>query len=522
MRKRNKIIWIGLILLLLIGTVMGARVYVNWKIKNSLRSKLALLRESGITVDYTKVKVNLWTGKVSADEVMVKVNDKIGPYLSVSIPLLELQAVRLVPFVTHRNLSIKEVTVSNPQITLYRTTSFVKIHTSTLGNKKVLEGVEIDKIEIPNLNLSVLRQDHPEDTLTATRLDLQVFDFQYYKESQPGEFAVPGFIISDAETDISKGEYQVAIEKITYDERQLRIDSVDIHSALSERLFMKNAGVEKDRFDLFVNYITATHAGVEGGEEAFFKLVDANIQFDMEVFRDKRYPNVRRKDTQLPIKMLRQIPFKFQLDTLQILDSRVQYKEFPEAGDSVGSVTFEKLNASVASLDNTPRWTGATTVDVNTRLMGGGYLQSKMTMPGDSTLPYTVEGYLRDMDLRLVNKMMEPAAGIRIESGDVKEIKFSFYYNDYRSDGKLEMDYENLKVVALKNDRKNEADVNKFKTLVINTFLVKKNSHQKGMPRLSGDILFVRDRKKSIFNYWWKSIYSGIKSVYCERCGEDN
>jgi hypothetical protein len=30
----------------------------------------------------------------------------------------------------------------------------------------------------------------------------------------------------------------------------------------------------------------------------------------------------------------------------------------------------------------------------------------------------------------------------------------------------------------------------------------------------TGTIEFYRDQKRSIFNYWWKSVFSGIKSAY--------
>ena len=48
-------------------------------------------------------------------------------------------------------------------------------------------------------------------------------------------------------------------------------------------------------------------------------------------------------------------------------------------------------------------------------------------------------------------------------------------------------------------------------TLILNAFIVKKEMNAE---ERKGVILFYRDNRKAIFNYWWKSLLSGIKSLY--------
>jgi hypothetical protein len=65
-------------------------------------------------------------------------------------------------------------------------------------------------------------------------------------------------------------------------------------------------------------------------------------------------------------------------------------------------------------------------------------------------------------------------------------------------------------VTGLKKER--SPDESDFKTFLINTII--KNDKDKDVPigKRTGKIEFERDRKRQIFNYWWKSLLSGIKA----------
>ncbi|HEY0769513.1 MAG TPA: hypothetical protein VGD31_04205, partial [Sphingobacteriaceae bacterium] len=65
--------------------------------------------------------------------------------------------------------------------------------------------------------------------------------------------------------------------------------------------------------------------------------------------------------------------------------------------------------------------------------------------------------------------------------------------------------------------KKSEDDLRKdnFKTFIINAFLVKKNLDETvPAEKRSGTIHFERDRSRSIFNFWWKSVFTGVKSAF--------
>jgi hypothetical protein len=72
------------------------------------------------------------------------------------------------------------------------------------------------------------------------------------------------------------------------------------------------------------------------------------------------------------------------------------------------------------------------------------------------------------------------------------------------------LEYENLGIAFLNEE---DGSKRKLKSLIANSFAIKEENLKGTKSYKSGTISFERDKKKSVFNYWWKSVFSGIKSI---------
>ena len=91
---------------------------------------------------------------------------------------------------------------------------------------------------------------------------------------------------------------------------------------------------------------------------------------------------------------------------------------------------------------------------------------------------------------------------------------FHFTYDKRESNGEVNLNYNDLKIASL-TEKESKTAVDKFKTFLLNTFIIPKKKNQTTSSREGkGTIQFTRDTKRSIFNYWWKSLFTGIKSTY--------
>jgi hypothetical protein len=169
---------------------------------------------------------------------------------------------------------------------------------------------------------------------------------------------------------------------------------------------------------------------------------------------------------------------------------------------------------------------GETQLKARADFMGQGNLQIHTVFPWERGKDCRMTGSLKNFDFEKINAMLKPATPIEIKTGTLDDLDFAFVYNDSRSLGELTLKYHDLKVVynkpaeeagKRKHGKKNPEDDKKdnLKTFLINTFLIKKNMDG-NIPdeRGTGTISFSRNKTRSIFNYWWKSLFTGIQSAF--------
>src|SRR5690606_4578410 len=123
---------------------------------------------------------------------------------------------------------------------------------------------------------------------------------------------------------------------------------------------------------------------------------------------------------------------------------------------------------------------GTTELDARSNLLGHGELNLHVSIPRDGKKRTRLSGSIENFSIPEINSMLIPTTQIKVESGDLKELRFAFSYNSVRSDGELELTYENLKLISFKDDSKTNGEPEKdnLKTFIMNTFIFRKNMHE--------------------------------------------
>ena len=87
---------------------------------------------------------------------------------------------------------------------------------------------------------------------------------------------------------------------------------------------------------------------------------------------------------------------------------------------------------------------------------------------------------------------------------------FDFSYTDNYLTGNLILDYEDSKIKLLDRETKRNKNI---ASILANTLIVREKNLPEQKHYRNGKIYFERDKRKPFINYWWKSVFSGIKSV---------
>ena len=221
--------------------------------------------------------------------------------------------------------------------------------------------------------------------------------------------------------------------------------------------------------------------------------------------------SVLRNGIRLSLASFARLPFEVKVDSIVISNSLITIEEFPEHGIKTGTVTFQEVNATLTGLDNRQKEGDQTyaRLDATALLMGAGKVKALFQLPLDGSSIYTAKGSISNMSFKELNPVLTSMANVRAESGYLKDLTFDFRYNEFTSKGSINIEYHDLHLISLNT---NKRSTNELKTFFMNVFV--KNERNKSLsPQIKNGVIDIeRDRKRYIFNVWWRSILDGLKS----------
>ncbi len=245
-----------------------------------------------------------------------------------------------------------------------------------------------------------------------------------------------------------------------------------------------------------------------------------------DIFRDKNVPFPEQNRPPMPQEALKMLPFTFSLDSLNLNNSTITYKEAAEktAVDSsftddaitrTGQIQFRELNADFTGLTNDPlKLKNGAKAILNTEalLMGSGKLKAVFEFDlADPYNSYRFDGELDSMSLPQLNPMLEKLAYLQIRSGQARRLRFWVTANEDYAVGKMRFLYNNLSISLV--DKTYEVGLHEYVfSLIANTFFIRTSNSRFFHFNKDGKIYAPKDPSRSVFNHWAKALLSGVRS----------
>ncbi|MEH0154358.1 hypothetical protein V6R21_09455 [Limibacter armeniacum] len=375
-----------------------------------------------------------------------------------------------------------------------------------------LQQMELGKIEVDSVQVRTYQQDSTGKKLLAQAIvNVSLQDIAYHNE----EGKLVPFLAKGVEmkaNDIMlydfSDAYTLSVDSIgisTHDST-LWVNAFALKPIYGEQEHSARKGISKDRIDLELGAVRGH--GVEVDSMLYGHYMLRRLELDsvnLQVFKNKQFP-VNGKFKKLPQQLLRELKSKVRIDTLQVRDTYAAYEELTKNSSIAGKVFFTNLQLTATNVSNIEANNPVIQLDAKTRLMGEGTCDIHIQMPVyNPENRFEVKGTLGSMDLKTLNRALNPLAMMEVEMGSLHKMDFGFSAVETVSNGWMDIQYENLKVKLL---RKKDKDTNKFLTKIANIFVKKDKEESK-----HSKIKFKRDQSKSFLNYCWKSILSGIKDA---------
>ena len=532
MFKRKRTLYALIAIAVIATALVAARSFVLKKVRENLLSKIETLNKSDIKIHYDTIYVD-WARNILTIEKLVIEKDAydttcIYPEF-ISSQKVTVNGLGLLSLIFQNELSIDEIHLFKPHWVLHQKSQLLL---DSASRKETEFEVYVKRIRIDSMRME-FTDSLQCSLLTGFRSSATVKDLNLsFHADRPTDYSFSEVTTHRTRVDLPGSLYSITVRetRLNLQDHSFELDTLRVIPSLGKLQFGRKLGNDVDRVEGVVPYLKLSKLNLHYGDTVIADAGEADVQFFLKLFHDKRLPH-KKKTVPLPIEALRKLPFGLSLEKLKITKSYVEYEEVPANADESGKVFFDNLEGTISPLTNDANnLDGETILKAKADFMGQGKLAVEGMLPWNTRKKSRVKGSLSGLSFTKLNSMVEPSANMEFESGVLNRIEFAFQYNDDASIGEVSLNYQDLKIVTYRTDeqvekvekkkrnrKKTEEELRKdnLKTFIVNAFVVRKNLDE-NVPeeKRTGEIRFERDKTRSVFNYWWKSLFTGIKSAF--------
>lgn len=532
MIKRRKALYAILVIAITATALVVARSYLLKNVQDKLLDTIEKLNKSNLKIHYDTIYLDWKRNVLTIEQVVIEKDayDTTCLYPEfISCQKLIVDGLGIMSLIFENELHIDEVSLIKPHAVIHQKSELLL---DSASQKETEFDVYVERITVDSLRME-LTDSANCSLVTGFRSSASLRNLNVaMRPDSPLDFSFSQLKTSGARIDLPKAFYTFTIREtdLNVREHSFTLDTLRVIPSFNKLDFGRRAGNDVDRIEGVIPFLKLSTLNLQYSDTVVVDAGKADIQFFFKIFHDKRLPH-KRKLVPLPIAQLKSLPFGFALNELKITKSYVAYEEVPANTNESGTVFFDNLEGTLSGITNDPaNLDGEMVLNAQADFMGDGKLLVENRSPWNTKKNATVKGSLSRLSFAKLNSMVEPAANIEFETGTLNRLDFAFQYNDRSSSGEVQINYQDLKIVSYRSDdqmekagkkkrnqRKSEEELRKdnLKTFIINAFVVRKNMDE-SVPeeKRTGTISFDRDRSRSVFNFWWKSLFTGIKSAF--------
>lgn len=296
------------------------------------------------------------------------------------------------------------------------------------------------------------------------------------------------------------------------DQKKASIDSFSYRPVQDQDAFIAASPWQTDYMTFHSGKIEIT--GVDPARilrDSIYQVGNLNIsQPYFTSYRDKRPPFKEGIIKPLPSAALRNMKQKISIDTIYIHHGNAIYTEFNEKTMDSGIVNLTRISGDIFPVKTFDlKASDSLRIRLNFYLLDSAWVRLRTRESYlDSLSGFIFTLRMRPGSLSYLNKILEPLALVRVQSGYLDTLTMRAIAKDDLSLGEMRMYYHDLRVQFLRNsDESKKRFLNGLMTFIANSFVIKNKN-----TRRAGVVYFPRLRDRSFLNYYTKIALSGIAS----------
>ncbi len=447
-------------------------------------------------------------------------DNRSGPIIF-NINNTEIKGLNTDSFILRRQLKAEELSSDGGLMTFYSKKKDNAGNDEIEINNSFFDEALLNKVTLGKTNVHIYKKDRPgEAPFVINNVQFSASEIQnlYSGTNIKNLVGRSNWIISaDGFSFITDNKiYKVSMGAFNISKAtgKMHIDHFSVVPQVSEATFVKGLKEQTDLYNIVINNIDLS--GIDTKKLIANEMLiaeNAIIHPVIKVSCDRTIPPFTgSKVGNYPHQLIQKIKFPFYIKKIIARDGYISYTERGAVTEQQGTVFFSKANGTIENVTNSKEYINKNnmlTLNANTNLIGVGNLQTKWSLPLNTTTgEFRISGYIGGFNAELLNPLIEPLALASIKKGQIKSVNFNIYGTDDKANGTSTLLYNDLKLEALKKDS-NELKKRGLLSFFAN-FLVRDDNPKNNETR-KGEIDIKRDTTRSFFNLIWKGIFKAAK-----------
>lgn len=551
--KRKKfrwVIWFACGFLILLLLLAAAGWYVNVKSKpfltEQIKENVYKATDSLYTITFTNLTTNILTGHASLRNVEITPNKerykelvalKRAPNNLYSLKLKKLVIKRFHPITFYRSkkLILDEVVFDKPQVVMInkqfafnenRPPRPVKSPYAIIS--KVLKEFAIADIKFNNASFKYIDNNKAKPKIfTVDQINIELVDFLI--DSTSAEDPTRQYLLKNIKVNINDYSYltpdkmyNINLNKLDFTSAtgRLNINKFSVEPRYSEMAFGKAAGYAKDRYDILLNKVLLEKIDLPlfvKNRTLWAKTM--NVQNGhVAVFNNNRLPRNGKKEKagKFPQQLLQKLDVPVLIQQIKLKDIDISYAEFDKRSNQRGVISFKNTAGTFTNVTNLAKIKAINPkmdVALTTYLMGQGKLDVNFNFDLTSAKgAFGYNGLLTNVNARILNQITKPLGLVRINRGNVDELKFNFKADEDGVKGLVDFRYYDLSLALMENDPDKDHLVKRgLLSFLANALLINSENPSPDGKFTSAPVDYKRPENSSFFNMLWHGIFIGVK-----------
>ena len=541
--RKRKFRIAGIVILVVLAAILVFNAIITGIIEKRIDHFLGNLPLRQYHFRYDRLRFHLIKRSVSLtafqycpDSVFLDSLDKLDYNVmvpAVAVENLTISGINLIAAIYNKKLIVEKIKIKKPVVMLYEFNGkFSSAAPETRRGLSIedsvklvaINGLTVKNIIIKNINFKIYNYRKKKTTLSSKNITLVMHGLNFENSRHRNHYFYP--VLHDARMvadnnflQLGNSMYQILFKRLAIDLKHQSLVFKGFHyrPVYSKKAFSQHLKFQKVRFDMKAGEIRFAGADFY----RFFTQNEIHIRkvivskANLDLYRDKRVPFDHSQRPLLPNQLLKRMKGRLYIDTVQIKNTRFEYGEKLKGKSRALNIFFTGLSGYITHITNISYlWRKSSMrATIKGRIMHKAPLKITFLFPfAAKSDTFSFRGAVfGPVPLSVFNPAIYPAAGLKFEGGVLDKLTFKGTADTTHSAGVMEMLYHGIDIQALK---KKGQQKNRFLSWGVNS-LVRKNNPRIGKDKSAKKVclFFRRDMEKGLGNFFWETIFSGIKAT---------